>query len=525
MLPDAGCDSTIGKGKLKRHNMNRIMPALLLVQLVAMCGSLTASEKPNLLFILTDDQRDNSVSGMGHPWVETPNIDSLLAKGIRFENAYIAEPTCRPSRAALLLGCHERINRNGFSSTHRMNAAQWKDSYPELLRKSGYETAFVGKWHVERERGLEFQNMFDFWAGHNGHGPFYFKQKNPDGASRLITTNRKKTDDALKYLRTERGDQPFCLSVCYATPHGSKVVSMHRNVMESASRDPRLEDHPIYGGKYRDLDIAYPMQNPEDPYQHIPRKVMDQDKGRNKTYRYVYHPVSGKEHHYRYYQMITEIDEMVGELVGELEKQKLTENTIVIFASDHGLLMGEYGMGGKGLLYDLTARFPCFVYDPKAPSEMRGVSSKKLVSSLDITVTLLDYAGVKPGQYMTGRSLKPLVRGEKLETPWRKGLYLENMYTGRDTPLQEGYVDREWKYIRFYKKPHPFGQSDINKHSGAPVFELLFSLKDDPGEVNNLVGNPAFKENLAELRSKCDGDLTNLLKIRKEYAAHYQIEE
>jgi len=173
----------------------------------------------------------------------------------------------------------------------------------------------------------------------------------------------------------------------------------------------------------------------------------------------------------------------------------------------------------------LTARFPCFVYDPKAPSEMRGVSSKKLVSSLDITVTLLDYAEVKPAQFMTGRSLKPLVRGEKLETPWRKGLYLENMYTGRDTPLQEGYVDREWKYIRFYKKPHPFGQSDINKHSGAPVFELLFSLKDDPGEVNNLVGNPAFKENLAELRSKCDGDLTNLLKIRKEYAAHYQIEE
>ena len=123
--------------------MNRIMPGLLLAQLVVMCASLSASEKPNLLFILTDDQRDNSVSGMAHPWVETPNIDSLLSAGIRFENAYIAEPTCRPSRAALLLGCHERVNRNGFSSTHRMNAAQWKDSYPELLRKSGYETAYV----------------------------------------------------------------------------------------------------------------------------------------------------------------------------------------------------------------------------------------------------------------------------------------------------------------------------------------------------------------------------------------------
>lgn len=495
-----------------------------LVFFFALCSSLSAAERPNILFILTDDQRDSSFSGMGHSWIETPNVDALLAKGVRFKNAYIAEPTCRPSRAAILLGNHERVNRNGFSSRHKMSAAQWADSYPELLRRSGYQTGYVGKWHVNLD-GLRFEEMFDFWDGHNGHGPFYFVTVNPDGSKTTATTNRRHTDNALKFLRAKRGEKPFCLSVCYATPHGSKVRAMHRNVMESASKNPNLAGHPIYGGKYRELDIAYPMQTPVDPYRHIPREVMDQDQGRKTIYAYVYHPVSSKEHHYRYYQMITEIDQMVGELVAELKSLGLADDTIIVYGSDHGLLMGEYGMGGKGLLYDLTTKFPCFVVDPSAPPRMRGASSEAIVSSLDVPVTLLDYAGVEPGACMTGRSLKPLVRGEALESPWRAGLYLENMYTGRDTPLQEGYVDGSWKYVRFYKKPHPFQPSDVDRHSGEPVFEMLFSLADDPAELHNRARDPKYKKKLTELRRQCDAGLAELLEIRVEYASKYGIEE
>ncbi|MEM8670567.1 MAG: sulfatase-like hydrolase/transferase [Planctomycetota bacterium] len=505
--------------------MNHSLFILFVALSATIHSSLVADERPNLLFVLTDDQRDNTFSAMGHPWVETPHIDALLARSMRFENAYIAEPTCRPSRAAILLGCHERVNRNGFSSTHRMTTAQWRDSYPELLRRSGYQTAYVGKWHVTTESDIKYEDLFDFWAGHNGHGPFYFEQQNEDGSVGLITTNRKKTDDALRFLRTERSDKPFCLSLCYATPHGSKVYSMHRNVKESASLDPRLKNHPIYGGKYRQLDFKFPMQDPDDPYRHIPRHVMDQDKGRNKTYRYVYDPVSSKEHHFRYYQMITELDEMIAELVSELKKLDLERKTVIIFGSDHGLLMGEYGMGGKGLLYDLTEKFPCFVHDPAAPESCRGASSKEIVSSLDITATLLDYANVKPTKFVSGRSLKPLVRGEQLATPWRKSIFLENMYTGRDTPLQEGLVDGAWKYIRFYKKSHPFEQSDIDHHSGDPVFEMLFSLRDDPSESNNLAQQPTFNAKLVELRRKCDEELALLLDHRREYTLHYDLND
>jgi arylsulfatase A-like enzyme len=506
--------------------MNRNYQKLLSFAFAAITGYLTAatSAQPNLLFILTDDQRDNSFSGMGHPWVKTPNIDSLLEQGVRFENAYIAEPTCRPSRAAILLGNHERINRNGFSNTHKMNMAQWQDSYPVLLKKAGYETGFVGKWHIDND-GFKIESLFDYCEGHVGHGPFYFEEKNADGSTTTITTNRHHTNNALKFIRKDRGDTPFCLSLCYATPHGSKIKKMHEPVEEPASEDPRLKDHPIYGGKYRELDISFPMEDPENPYDHIPRDVMDQDKGRNTTYSYVYKKDSSKEHHYRYYQMITEIDEMVGELVAELKKQGLARNTVIIYASDHGLLMGEYGMGGKGLLYDLSSKFPCFIYDPASHLTLKGFSHEALVSSLDLPVTLLDYAGVSPAPFMTGRSLKPLVRGEEMNRSWRRGLFLENMYTGRDTPLQEGYVDGDWKYIRYFKIPHPYDPSDVENLGQEPVFEMLFNLKEDPDEMNNLIDNPEFNEKLMELRRLCEKDLDAMLDARDRYAQKYQLTE
>lgn len=508
----------------------RIPATLFLGFAVSLLLSGASAQRPNLLFILTDDQRDNSFSGMGHPWVETPNIDRLLEKSVRFENAYIAEPTCRPSRAAILLGNHERVNRNGFSSDHKMTEAQWEDSYPVLLQKAGYETGYVGKWHVNLD-GLQFEDMFDYWNGHNGHGDFYYETKQPDGSTKTITTNRHHTNNALQFLRDVRSDpletsgqaKPFCLSICYATPHGSKVRKMHGPMDRSSSENPKLKDHSIYGGKYRDLDIAYPFQDPDNPYSHIPRSVMDQDKGRNTTYNYVYDPASSKEHHYRYYQMITELDQMVGELVAELEKQGLAENTVIIYASDHGLLMGEYGMGGKGLLYDLSAKFPCFVYDPKAPNKMRGISREELVSSLDLTVTLLDYAEVKSGPFMTGRSIKQLVKGQRLSMPWREGLFLENMYTGRDTPLQEGYVKGNWKYIRYSKSPHPYSIDDVEALDGKPVFEMLFNLKEDPGEVTNRINDPKLESKVAELRQLCEADLGKLLDLREEYAVRYQL--
>ena len=215
------------------------------------------------------------------------------------------------------------------------------------------------------------------------------------------------------------------------------------------------------------------------------------------------------------------IPEMVGELVAELDKHGIAEKTVILFGSDHGLFMGEKGIGGKGLIYDLAAKFPCFVYDPHTPANLRGVSCKEVVSSLDLTTTILDYAGVKAGAYMTGRSLKHLVRGEELKTPWRTGLFLENLYTGRDTPIQEGYVEGDWKYIRYFKAPHPYKVSDVEQTGREAVFESLFSLKEDPEERNDLSSKPGHLNRLERLRGLCDRELEKILQLRKDYSAHY----
>ena len=494
--------------------------ASMVAVVFASVSSFAAEQPPNIIFILTDDQRDDSFAAMGHDWVKTPHVDALLERSTRFTNAYIAEPTCNPSRASLLLGCRERVHRLGFSSQHRMTKSQWNDSYPALLKDAGYRTGYVGKWHVNTD-GFPFEVLFDYCEAHHGHGPFFFETIDAEGKQQTMTSNRHHTDNAFRFLDTIQDGQPFCLSICYATPHGSKVRKMHTRVDESASLNPKLKDHPIYGGQYRDLDIAYPLQSPQNPYDWIPRHVMDQDKGRNKTYAFDYDPVSNKEHLYRYYQMITEIDQMVGELVEELRQRQLAQSTVLIFGSDHGLLLGEYGMGGKGLIFDLTAKFPCFIHDPKASEDARGQERSELVSSVDITATILDYAGINPSPFMSGSSLKPLVQSSEPSETWRRGLFLENLYTGRDTPIQEGFVENGWKYIRCYKADHPYSESQLLHTGKEPVWEMLFNLREDPGESTNVLDAPDTASVADQLRKKCEEEVARLSQVRSDYFAEY----
>ncbi|MEO0415663.1 MAG: sulfatase-like hydrolase/transferase, partial [Verrucomicrobiota bacterium] len=359
---------------MKNHRFKFLSSCFVLAVLGLLFACFTdrtqgAEERMNILFILTDDQRDNTFSGMGHPWIQTPHVDELLTRSTRFSNAYIAEPICRPSRASLLLGCHERVHRIGFSSSRKLTRKQWQGSYPVMLKAAGYHTGLVGKWHINQEKGLELDDLFDVFEGHNGHGKFLFDSKDESGNTIQVTTNQKKTDDALLFIDQAPKDKPFCLSLCYATPHSSKFRLMWRQFAEPAFNNPDLTQHPMYGksGPYRDLSITTPLASNPNPYDYIPRHVIDHDKGRNSTYNFCYQPDMCYELHMRYHQMVTELDQVMGQLISGLKERNLTEKTLIIFGSDHGLLMGDYGMGGKGLLYDLASKFPCFIYDPTAP--------------------------------------------------------------------------------------------------------------------------------------------------------------
>ena len=508
---------------------NRV--SLLIFLVFAFVGSTGAASRqadsPNIIFLLTDDQRDNTFGIMGHGWVKTPHIDQLIQQGVRFSNAYIAEPTCSPSRTSLFTGMHERVNGVGFTSSYQLNETQWEKSYPSLLRKGGYTTGFIGKFGVEyytfKGRAAE---TFDFWRGHDGWARFFPKTaKNCvayyDSDEEIITPVMG--ESITRFLHTVPDDRPFCLSVSFSIPHGSQTGSMYE-WQSPANLHPRLKDHPVYGNLYRDLDIRIPRETATDPYQYIPKRIMDQDRGRrNQTYFYDYDREICREHHIRYYQQITGLDRVIGDMVATLNKQGLDENTVILFASDHGLLMGEYGMGGKGLLYDLTAKFPCFVYDPRLPKTERGKTVEDLVSSLDLTSTILDYAGIPQPQAMQGCSLVPLVRGDKV--PWRDVLFLENLYTGRDTPFSEGIRKGKWKYIRMFDGVAPYTESHTDFAGRAPDFEQLFDLAKDPAEKINLMGTYEGADMLRKLRTLCQAQSSDLNTRRSEYRKTHQVTE
>jgi arylsulfatase A-like enzyme len=481
--------------------------------------------RPNIIFLLTDDQRDNSFGVMGHEWVKTPHIDQLVKQGVRFSNAYIAEPTCSPSRTALLTGMHERVNGVGFSSSYQLNEAQWEQSYPALLRKSGYYTGFIGKFGVEYYsfKG-QAAKKFDFWRAHDGWAKFFPKtaqncQAYHDSDEDIITPVMG--ESITRFLNKVPMDQPFCLSVSFSIPHGSQTSSMYA-WQSPANDNPKLRDHPVYGSLYRDLAIQIPADTATDPYRYIPKRIMDQDRGRrNWTYAYDYDRATCLEHHIRYYQQITGLDKVIGEMLATLKKQGLNENTVILFGSDHGLLMGEYGMGGKGLLYDLSAKFPCFVVDPRLPAKRRGRTIEALVSSLDITSTILDYAGITQPSEMEGCSLRPLLKGEN--SAWRDHLFLENLYTGRDTPFSEGIRKGKWKYIRMYDGVAPYLEKDTDFAGRAARFEQLFDLSSDPAEKVNLIKAYEGEAVLADLRRLCQQGSSDLNRRRSEYRKTHPI--
>jgi len=505
-----------------------LLSIVLLAPLAAMQAAEAGPARPNIIFLLTDDQRDNTLAAMGHPFVKTPHLDRFLRDSVRFRNAYIASPVCSPSRVCFLTGMLERVHGVGFSSSYQLTEQQWERTYPALLRKAGYHTGFIGKFGVEYYtfKG-KTPDKFDFWWAHDGWTKFLPKDsKGPSvqpyhGAREDIITFIM-GEAMTKFLDQRPDDKPFCLSVSFNVPHGSQTTSMYMGypqwfrMTRPANENPKLKGSPFYDTLYRDIDIPIPDDTCSDPYRFIPKSVLDQDKGRrNGTYPYNYDRATCLEHHIRYYQTITGLDHVIGKLRADLERRGLAGNTIILFASDHGLLMGEYGMGGKALLYDLASKFPCIIHDPRIPQAQRGRQLDQLVSSLDYARTILDYAGVEPLEFMDGRSLRPLVEGR--DAPWRDELFLESLFTMRDNPFQEGIRTGRWKYVRMYDGVLPYDERHVDFAGRRPDFEMLFDLQADPGERTNLATAAEHREVLAELSRKCADQSAALNKRREAF--------
>ncbi|MFK8053818.1 MAG: sulfatase-like hydrolase/transferase [Woeseiaceae bacterium] len=472
-------------------------------------------ERPNIIFLLTDDQRADSLSIAGHPFSQTPNIDELARQGVRYTNAFTVEPICAPSRFAFLSGQYERTSGLGFNSPYQVSQSQWQATYPALLREAGYHTGFIGKFGVQYytfDGGAPAQ--FDYWKAHDGWLPFFPKdlKQNPataiyQDAEHDITTEIM--GEAIdEFLAKRDKGVPFNLSVSFSAPHNSLVSSMYpegaaedcdnyacRVMGYPANDNPKLSNHRVYDELYRDIGVEISPDTGRDPYRFIPDGVIDHE-ARQKWYAYNYDPNLQPEHLIRYHQAVTGVDRVVGELVAALEAEGIDDNTIIIFSSDHGLLNGEYGTGGKGLLYDLVTNIPLVVYDPR--DTKRGFENSDLVLSIDVPATILGLADIEPPASMEGRDLNAGAAP-------RDAVFLESLTVAEGNPFIEAVRTQDWKYVRYLEPSGcPYDESHLDFSDANVLYEQLFDLREDPGERTNLIAESQYEAKLATLRARTE---------------------
>lgn len=515
-----------------RHSRNLIRFFILTLAF----GTVANAEQPNIIFILTDDQRYDSLGITGDGLVSTPHLDQLAADGVLFDNASVNSAICTPSRTCYFLGQYERRHGVNFNSGTFMASEAWAQSYPLKLREAGYFTGYVGKNHVPiGEQGYKtgiIDNSFDYWYAGHGHLSFYPKDRHNifqhaksdtqlevigEGVQSFLDSADGFITGAKSFLQERPADQPFALSIALNLPHGSSTGTMQL----------RPTDDALYRTTYRDRlgEITFPSTYVSRDHIDTPKLPVDvlHADFRQDIYDYVDTPEKLTERLVRKTQTTTGIDRFVGAIRETLEKLGEAENTIIVFTSDHGMMRGEFGLGGKALNYESCLKVPLIIYDPRVPAAQRGRRSDALTESVDIAPTLLDYAGTRTPETMQGLSLRPLVDGRASNL--RDSSFAENLWsTYFGNPRIESVRTKEWKYIRYFKNDRTQFDSVTKKtlykvtssqaehyaswltssiKGEAPVYEELFYLAADPHETTNLVNRVAYAAKLAELRAEC----------------------
>ena len=411
------------------------------------------SQRPNILFLFSDDQRADTIAALGNPNIQTPNLDRLVKRGTALTRAYcmgsMQGAVCVPSRAMLMSG------RTLFRvPTDLKGVATW----PEIFARAGYRTFMTGKWHNQQASALRAFTV--------GKSLFFGGMGNPHelpvadiSPQRTLTDKRPSgkhsvelfSDNAIDFIKAQKGsDQPFLAYVAFNLPHDPRVAPKQYHDIYNANKPPLppnfMPRHPFNNGEMtvRDEKLA--------PWPRTPEVV--------------------RQHLADYYAAITFLDAQIGRILAALEAAGLADNTIIVFASDSGLAIGSHGLFGKQNVYDHSMRAPLIFAGPGIPP---GKRSDGMCYLLDVFPTLGDLAGVKAPDGNEGKSLVPLMTG-KTECV-RDSIFLAYM------KVQRAVRDERWKLIVY---PH------INHRQ-------LFDLKNDPHEMKDLAGDPANAREIERL--------------------------
>ncbi len=494
-----------------------------IIAALALSVALSAADKPNILFIFSDDHAYQAISAYGSNRNHTPNLDRIAREGMLFRNAMVTNSLCAPSRAVILTGKYSHLNgildnRNVFDGEQQ--------TFPKLMRQAGYQTAIVGKWHLKTD-----PTGFDYWEVLPGQGNYY----NPDFRTPAGQVNHKGyvtdviTDLALDWLQNKRDkSKPFMLMYQHKAPHRNwmpppryltlfdgvdipEPPTLFDNYLNRASPASKqlmeIGEHMIWG---HDLKV---VPEPDDPtYKQYMSSYGRLDPEQKAMWDAAYEPknaamkkmdlhgrdlVRWKYQRYMkdYLRCVQAVDDEVGRVLRWLDAQGLADNTIVVYSSDQGFYLGEHGWFDKRWMYEESLKTPLLVRWPGVVKP--GAESDAMVSNLDYPETFLDIAGVKAPADMQGRSLVPILKGT---TPndWRTNFYY-HYYEGPPLQAAHNVARHDGVRTKRYKLIHYYIDEEWE----------LFDLEKDPQEMHSVYGDPAYsgveadlKRQLTELRQK-----------------------
>ena len=410
--------------------------------------------RPNIVFILTDDQRWDALSSAGHPFLRTPNVDRLAREGARFRNAFVTTPLCSPSRGSFLTGLY--VHAHGVHDNRDHNALSHQlVTFPRLLHDAGYETAYVGKWHMGNDDAP--RPGFDRWVSFRGQGQYVDPVLNEDGRAAKVPGYMTDLlhDRAVEFVRRKRS-KPFLLYLAHKAVHGPFTPAERHKTLyagEPIRRAPNAADTLEGKPALRRGPAAAPGTGPGD-------EVI-----RNQL------------------RALVAVDEGVGRILDALQETRQLDDTLVVFTSDNGYFWGEHGLGDKRAAYEESIRIPLVA---RYPRRIRaGTVVDAMVLNVDIAPTLLELGGVANPPRLHGRSFVPLLAGKR--RGWRASFLAEYFAEAQypRIPAWQAVRTERWKYVHYTE---------------LDGMDELYDLRGDPGELRNRIADRGSANVLAEMK-------------------------
>ncbi|WP_109830173.1 sulfatase family protein [Reichenbachiella versicolor] len=501
---------------------------LFLIQLGAI-----AQKQPNIIFIMSDDHAADAIGAYGSRFSKfdiTPNLDNLAAEGIRFENAYCNNSICTPSRASIISGQYPQTN-GVLDLDHKLDTD--KQYLPIELKKLGYSTAVVGKWHLKNE-----PVNFDYYKVLPSQGkyfnPVFLEKGKGEWKKNKVKTEGHSTDVitdiSIDYLKNVDKSKPFFLMHHYKAPHDM------------------FENAPRYDEFLADAEIPEPSSLYYQPnwgsegtrgkndslLNYIGTSISDRHMYRNYNKFWFDDTLKGRENSAhiayqlylkRYLRCVKGVDDNLGRLFDFLKKEGLWDNTVIIYTGDQGMMLGEHDLQDKRWMYEESMQMPFIVHYPEGIES--GQVTDLLINNTDFAPTMIELAGGKAPKYMQGKSFIKTLEGKK-EKNWRTATYYRYWMhiIHHYVPAHFGVRTKDYKLIFYYAK-HYLPESEFKGHYWAKTYYGIqnetphtwefYDMKNDPEELHNRYNDPAYQDIIADLKKQLKEQREELNETDENY--------